>query len=251
MEYGGELGCGFTQMAPPRALHVDLYAALEGVLSKHAERLPQASEEVEFLDIDEVGARLRSMLQRGREALAIIHPARTAPWLTKASQELIIAALREEVTIRALYSAESISQPASRQYLKEASDAGIEVRPCPDPPTWLAVIDNTTALVPRDPADLGRGVALLRTPGAVAVIAWAAEQSWWRAKPTPPIRLVLTAQDHQVLKSLSAGLKDDLAARQLQVSVRTYRRYVTKLCRQLGASSRFEAGAKAALEGLI
>ncbi|MGH2602897.1 MAG: response regulator transcription factor, partial [Dehalococcoidia bacterium] len=54
----------------------------------------------------------------------------------------------------------------------------------------------------------------------------------------------------QVLRLLDAGYKDDAAARQLGMSVRTYRRHVAEIMRSLGATSRFQAGARAAELGL-
>jgi DNA-binding CsgD family transcriptional regulator len=209
------------------------------------------SDQVEVLDVGEVGHRLKLMLPPAREVLAIMYPSRPVPSLSAASHELLVAALRHGVAIRSLNTAELVTNPACGRFISEATDAGIDVRTLPDLPTWLVVIDKTAVMLPQDPEDPGCGVVLLRVPGAVAIVTWAFDQAWWRARPTPPPQLTLTSQDHQVLKCLSAGLKDDLAARQLRVSVRTYRRYVTKLCKQLDASSRFEAGAKAALQGLV
>ncbi|WP_433696939.1 helix-turn-helix transcriptional regulator [Nocardiopsis sp. CA-288880] len=55
---------------------------------------------------------------------------------------------------------------------------------------------------------------------------------------------------HLVLLCLSQGLKDEAAARELDMSVRTYRRHVADLLRKLGATSRFQAGFQAAVRGL-
>ncbi|MEV6447940.1 hypothetical protein [Amycolatopsis sp. NPDC051716] len=55
----------------------------------------------------------------------------------------------------------------------------------------------------------------------------------------------------QVLDLLGNGCKDETAARQLGMSVRTYRRYVAGLMDRLSARSRFQAGAQAARLGLI
>ncbi|MBB4906255.1 helix-turn-helix transcriptional regulator [Actinophytocola algeriensis] len=49
-----------------------------------------------------------------------------------------------------------------------------------------------------------------------------------------------------VLSYLYAGTLDDAAAREMGISVRTYRRYVAKVLRDLNVTSRFQAGAKAA-----
>jgi DNA-binding CsgD family transcriptional regulator len=55
----------------------------------------------------------------------------------------------------------------------------------------------------------------------------------------------------KILGYLSAGCKDDAAARELGWSVRTYRRYVARIMRDLNANSRFQAGVRAAELGLV
>lgn len=55
----------------------------------------------------------------------------------------------------------------------------------------------------------------------------------------------------QTLQLLSSGCKDEVAARELGVSVRTYRRYVADLMAKLDSGSRFQAGVRAAELGLI
>lgn len=55
----------------------------------------------------------------------------------------------------------------------------------------------------------------------------------------------------RILERLCAGCKDDPAARELQVSLRTYRRHVAEIMRVLGAASRFQAGVRAVELGLV
>lgn len=76
---------------------------------------------------------------------------------------------------------------------------------------------------------------------------------WRTANPVgvPEPEPVLSQLESNILQHLVAGSKDESAARDLNVSTRTYRRHVTAMCCRLGASSRFEAGAKAALSGWI
>ncbi|MDI5966354.1 helix-turn-helix transcriptional regulator [Streptomyces sp. SL13] len=65
----------------------------------------------------------------------------------------------------------------------------------------------------------------------------------------PPLSLDCTQS--QVLHKLCAGMKDETAARQMNVSVRTYRRHVASILKRLDVSSRFEAGLKVAELGLL
>ncbi|MCF1596030.1 hypothetical protein [Streptomyces muensis] len=60
-----------------------------------------------------------------------------------------------------------------------------------------------------------------------------------------------SALARRILLALSSGRTDEAAARELGVSVRTYRRNVAEITRELGASSRFQAGARAVELGLL
>ena len=59
------------------------------------------------------------------------------------------------------------------------------------------------------------------------------------------------AQTRRILEQLCAGRTDDVAAREIDVSLRTYRRHVADIMRELGATSRFQAGARAVELGLL
>src|SRR5262249_38132046 len=126
---------------------------------------------------------------------------------------------------------------------------GVEVRVLPGLTTWLAMIDSTAVVLPKRQDRPERERTVLRAPAVLAVAAWAFHQ----ARPMPPFgtRLPQLSQlEVRILRCLSAGLKDEQAARRLEISVRTYRRRVSTLCDRLHASSRFEAGVAAAKLGL-
>jgi len=55
----------------------------------------------------------------------------------------------------------------------------------------------------------------------------------------------------EILEILKTGVTDEVAARQLKVSARTIRRRMAAVLDLLGASSRFEAGVKAAQTGWL
>ena len=131
-----------------------------------------------------------------------------------------------------------------------ADRLGVEVRRLPGLTTWLAMVDSTAVVFPRQQDRPERERTVLRAPAVLAVAAWAFHQ----ARPTPPFDVTLpqlSPLEVRILRCLSAGLKDEQAARRLEISVRTYRRRVTALCDRLDASSRFEAGMAAAKRGLV
>ncbi|WP_194905541.1 helix-turn-helix transcriptional regulator [Catenulispora rubra] len=126
----------------------------------------------------------------------------------------------------------------------------IEVRTLPGLTTWLAVIDSAAVVLPKRHDRAGRERTVSRSPAVLAVATWA----FHHADPAPSPRgpaAHLSQLEVRILRCLSAGLKDEQAARRLEISVRTYRRRVTALCDQLHASSRFEAGVAAAKRGLV
>lgn len=61
----------------------------------------------------------------------------------------------------------------------------------------------------------------------------------------------VSGDEKALLRLLAAGLTDEAAARRLGISVRTARRQVAVLMNKLGASSRFQAGHRAAQRGWL
>jgi DNA-binding CsgD family transcriptional regulator len=231
-------------------LHAALHAALDDVLKKHTIHSGRLADGADVLDdIGDLCRQLLKMVPSSGDVLSTLSPQHVGSRIFTASHERAHVALPRDIAIRALCATEPAANRTVR-FIEEAAAVGVEVRALPGLPTWLIVIGDSAVLLPRDPNDPGLGAVVVRTPGVVGIVAWAFEQAWRRATPAPD-RFTLSARERRVLNCLSVGLKDELAARRLQLSVRTYRRHVTKLCERLDASSRFEAGAIAARRGLI
>ncbi|QLY31528.1 response regulator transcription factor [Nocardia huaxiensis] len=99
-----------------------------------------------------------------------------------------------------------------------------------------------------------RGV-LVTEPTLLGVIHQFATTTWHSARH---LRDHLDVSDAElgenalrVIQYLNAGLIDEVAARKLSVSVRTYRRYVADLMARLEVTSRFQLGARARELGLL
>ncbi|MET8425095.1 hypothetical protein [Nocardia sp. NPDC004860] len=78
----------------------------------------------------------------------------------------------------------------------------------------------------------------------------------WESAPGLPAHLALRRSEVDpitlaVLGALDLGLTDELAARRLAVSVRTYRRHVADIMARLGVATRFQIGARAMELGLL
>ena len=78
------------------------------------------------------------------------------------------------------------------------------------------------------------------------------ELCWRSAVPLQaPAEDPVSEEDRALLALLVSGLKDEAIARQLDWSVRTMRRRMSRLYELLGAANRFQAGAIAARRGWI
>lgn len=147
----------------------------------------------------------------------------------------------------------SREDPANDELVLAAVNAGAEVRTHAGPPTWFVIAGRKTVVVPRDSDNPDAGLVLLRRTSHIRAALWMFAHAWQAAAPFPRQNngCSLNRWERQVLELLATGIKDEAAARRLGVSVRTYRRHVTDLCERLGASSRFEAGVRAAQAGLL
>jgi hypothetical protein len=117
----------------------------------------------------------------------------------------------------------------------------------------MFLFDRRSALIwdlQRDPHCL-----LVRSPTIVEPMLRLADTAWENACELETFlrcrKDELDEMTPQILRLLSSGCKDEVAARDLGISVRTYRRHVADLMAKLEAGSRFQAGVKAASLGLI
>jgi DNA-binding NarL/FixJ family response regulator len=97
---------------------------------------------------------------------------------------------------------------------------------------------------------------VIREPSTVAYLCEIFEQTWDRATPfanaaTQGLEEVSREIHETIIRLLAAGHKDEAIARRLGMSLRTARRHIADIMEELGAASRFQAGAQAAVRGLL
>jgi DNA-binding CsgD family transcriptional regulator len=134
-------------------------------------------------------------------------------------------------------------------------DAGVDVLMAPGRFPCTVVIGADLALLSAD-SRAGRGrVVLVRIAEVVRELSLIQDGLREIAiRFADFIRLAATfvpdGQHRQVLAKMCAGRKDETAAREMNMSVRTYRRYVARIMQDLNVNSRFEAGLRVAELGL-
>ncbi|MCP9212440.1 DNA-binding response regulator [Streptomyces cucumeris] len=138
---------------------------------------------------------------------------------------------------------------------------GRSPHPCPPQVRTAAVAlptaviaDGRTALVCTETEE-GRRTSVVQDPLVVGSLYGMFGTIWAGAVPAArPLDFgnrARTEMVRRVLARLRDGVTDEAAARDLAISVRTYRRYVTGILELLEASSRFQAGVRAGELGIL
>ncbi len=121
-------------------------------------------------------------------------------------------------------------------------------------PHETIVIDRRVAILAGLDSPAGREYTLTTAPALVGGVYALFEAAWETATVLKAFlhgdRPRLDRESRRVLRALGSGATDETAARELGMSVRTYRRRVASLLHALEAGSRFQAGVRAGELGL-
>lgn len=205
---------------------------------------------------DAVIARIEQCAVAARTQVLGITPggARTARDLDAARRN-DAQVLERGVALREIVQDACRHDAATAAHAQWLTHAGGEVRTAPTLPQRMLVIDLQVAFIPIFGGAAGRGALQLTDPGLVRTVAALFESIWETAVPfgasAAPDRRGLTPREREVLKLLASGLTDEAVGGRLALSARTVRRIMNDLCERLDASSRFEAGIKAARAGWL
>ncbi|WP_275559500.1 DNA-binding response regulator [Streptomyces sp. 5-6(2022)] len=142
--------------------------------------------------------------------------------------------------------------PGDARAARPARPAQVRIASVPLPTAVIA--DGRTALVCAE-AEEGRQTSVIEDPVVVATLYGMFRSIWGGAVPAArPLDFgnrARTEMVRRVLARLRDGVTDEAAARDLAISVRTYRRYVTGILELLEANSRFQAGVRATELGIL
>ncbi|MEU7650194.1 TrmB family transcriptional regulator sugar-binding domain-containing protein [Streptomyces huasconensis] len=131
----------------------------------------------------------------------------------------------------------------------------VEVRLVEAPLQEMVLVDDTAALVRTRGDATERQALVVRAPVLLRHLRMFFAASWPRSVALADYRKLSDRSRNglarRILVALSSGRTDEAAARELGMSVRTYRRNVADIARELGANSRFQAGVRAVELGLL
>jgi DNA-binding CsgD family transcriptional regulator len=211
---------------------------------------PAGSTAAEPTDVAALESALGQLIGGVRHSLSV---AMTGPGRFSDSVLRLLTRVGREVAVRVLCTPEAAEASLAR--LRRLPGARLEVRVCERELREVVVVDGGAALVRRGGGDDGRQATLVNDAAAVRALELLFAGTWSRGRRladhlglSPRLRTELT---RNILERLRAGHTDDVAARDLSVSLRTYRRHVAEIMRELDANSRFQAGVRAVELGLL
>ncbi|MDX6431017.1 MAG: hypothetical protein QOE54_3383 [Streptosporangiaceae bacterium] len=159
------------------------------------------------------------------------------------------------LVVHKLLSPVALADEAHRLYLRQLTARGAQVRISASMlPHETIIIDRRVMILAGREAPGGREFTVTTSP-ALAGGVHALFRAAWEAATDFDAYLHrdlphLDPEGRTILRALGSGLTDETAARQLGVSLRTYRRRVADLMAALEAESRFQAGLRAGRLGL-
>ncbi len=156
------------------------------------------------------------------------------------------------MTVRKIYQPGVLIDPALAEHLRFMAENGARIRITEREINETIILDRRIAIVAGDEVGGVRGYTVITSPALVQGIQSLFEAAWHGATDLESYQARFTELGaREILEQLGSGCKDETAARTLGVSLRTYRRRVAELMELLGASSRFQAGARAREAGLL
>jgi DNA-binding CsgD family transcriptional regulator len=168
--------------------------------------------------------------------------------------------LERGVRMRSLFQHSARKNRAQVRHVALLTKAGAQVRSTGALPSRMQIYDGECAVLPLDPERAGAGAAIIRDPSVLSFLRQLFEHYWNAADDfladrdeeecTSPAQRP-RGMERDVLLLMVAGKTNEEIAGQLGVSRRSVSRLVSGLLERLGATNRFQAGARAALLGWL
>lgn len=186
-----------------------------------------------------------------------IHGARREVLLVLSTE---VGVLEEQFDVMAASNASEASGVSVRLYLPSETDApersspqlaalardGVEIHSSPRCVSRMAIVDRHLVIIARNRADYGDGALIGRGLPFTPMLVSSLTATESKDADAPSDAGELPPLSREVLRQLTRGTKDEVAARELGMALRTYRRSVARLMDLLKADSRFQAGYLAA-----
>ncbi len=232
-------------------------ALIETVVNRHQVRTLDQSLLVTTEDTETAVQALDRLVAGAEHAVSVLVPSNsTAVKVLTGVLEKLAGRWAGAVRVRLICSPE-VAVAHRLGEIERSGDTAetVQVRLAGESQRGLVIIDNRVALVRSDPEAGDNQASLVRAPVVVKALHDMFMSNWRRAIPLTEYEQISEylrgGSGAQILRFLYEGYTDEAAARELSVSVRTYRRRVAEIMRALGATSRFQAGVYTLRMGLL
>ncbi|MGJ6969935.1 helix-turn-helix transcriptional regulator [Streptosporangium sp. G11] len=203
---------------------------------------------VRIEDADEVDERIWSLSLDAGEVLAMHQPRRVRVEVLPG----LLRRLGEGVRWRTIIAREHLKDAEMAEYCMRLHRGGDWHRVTDGVVQELVIVDRLVAFVAAVPDGHRSGALMIRQPGVVATLVALFERVWEHATDLESeASSELTARERQILCLLTTVAKDEIAAREMDMSLRSYRRHVADLLTRLGAANRVQAAVLAQQRGWI
>jgi DNA-binding CsgD family transcriptional regulator len=192
---------------------------------------------------------LTALIEGTRGDLLFLRPDAWAMPRESAISQVVGRAVDSGRRSRAVYPLRVLHE--APEVLHTRADEGEEVRLIDDLPTRMFVIEGTHAIVPEPLGYSDEPRLLVRQGALVEALTLLFELYWEKAVPVAEVTAGRTSERSFLLRQLQGGAKDEQIARTMGLSLRTVRRRISELMIELGADTRFQAGAEAARRGWL
>ncbi|MCW2947182.1 MAG: transcriptional regulator, LuxR family [Actinoallomurus sp.] len=164
-------------------------------------------------------------------------------------------AITSGLVVRKLYTPVALADAEQRRHLLDVAAVGAHVRICrAGLPHETIIIDRRVMILAGVGVPGDREFTVTTSPALIDGVH-ALFQAGWEAAVALGDYLrqdlpQIGPDGKAILQALGAGLTDEVAARRMGISLRTYRRRVAELMKLLESDSRFQAGVRAGELGL-
>ncbi|MFI5528771.1 hypothetical protein ACIA8O_09470 [Kitasatospora sp. NPDC051853] len=269
---------GATVPCTPETAAAHLLGPIDAVIRRHQREAREAEEQLavfraayqeqrrrgghgrheqleQLRSLDVIRATLGDLTDGAEREIRTAHPVLPPPEALDEGLERTTASLARGLRLRTVYPHSVLTRPYMRRHLEKLVQAGAEFRTVSRVASRLILFDRSVAVLPTtgdEPSAL-----VVREESLLGYLHAGWETVWEGALPfeLTPDRSSYEEADQEVKRAivrlLDQGLKDDVVARKLGISVRVCRRHIAEILQEFGAASRFQAGSRAHLYGWL
>jgi sugar-specific transcriptional regulator TrmB len=222
----------------------DELALLEPVYAEARRRDPRPEALREVRELDTVVGMITDATVNCRVEVRTCHPGGgRSPELLEQAYARDRDMIRRGVRMRTLYQHTARHHRGTQEYVRRMTAEGAEVRTLSELFGRMIAFDQDVVFLPH--RDDSEAAIVIWDPSTVSYLCAAFDHAWSLADPYEPEWSESPVREEvktAIVRLLAQGVKDEVVARRLGMSLRTCRKHIAEIMDQLGAYSRFQAG---------